>query len=80
VTPGKKVFTDLNFADDVSLLAEMSEVIVIALTVMHEKASTFGPQISWSKTKILQVSSSTSSSTVQVVMLKWSVRLSIGDA
>jgi len=49
-----------------SLLAEMLEVLVLALSVMQEKASTFGLQINWSKTKILQVLSSTSSSTVQV--------------
>jgi len=55
------VFTDLDFADDVYLLAEMLEVLVLALTVMQEEASTFGLQINWSKTKILQVLSSTSS-------------------
>jgi len=64
VTLGKEMFTDLDF--DVSLLAEMLEVLVLALTVMQEEASTFGLQINWSKTKILQVPSSTSSSTVQV--------------
>jgi len=62
--PGKEVFTDLDFADNVSLLAEMLEVLVLALTVMQEEASTFGLQINWSKTKILQVPSSSSSSTV----------------
>jgi len=66
ITLGKEVFTDLDFADDVSLLAEMLEVLVLALTVMQEEASTFSLQINWSKTKILQVPSSTSSSTVQV--------------
>jgi len=66
VTLRKKVLTDLDFADDVSLLAEMLEVFVLALTVMQEEASTFGLQINWSKTKILQVPSSSSSSTVQV--------------
>jgi len=60
------VFTDLDFVDDVSLLAEMLKVLVLALTVMQEEASTFDLQINWSKTKILQVPSSTSSSTVQV--------------
>jgi len=65
VTLGK-VFTDLDFADDVSLLAEMLEVLVLALTVMHEEASTYGPQINWLKTKILQVPSSSCSLTVQV--------------
>ena len=66
VTLGKEVFTDLDFADDVSLLAEMLEVLVFVLTVMQEEASTFGLQMNWSKTKILQVSYSSSSSTVQV--------------
>jgi len=66
VTLGKEVFTDLDFADDVSLLAEMLEVLVLALTVMQEEASAFGVQINWLKTKILQVPSSTSSSTAQV--------------
>jgi len=56
----------LDFADDVSLPAEMLEVLVLTLTVMQEEASTFGLQINWSKTKIRQVPSSTSSSTVQV--------------
>ena len=41
------MFTDLEFADDVSLLAEMLEVLVLALTVMQEEASTFGLQINW---------------------------------
>jgi len=66
VTIGKEVFTDLDFADDVSLLAEMLEVLVLALTVMQEEASVFRIQINRSKTKILQVFSSTSSSTVEV--------------
>jgi len=60
VTLGKEVFTDLDFVDDVSLLAEMSEVLVLA-----EEAFTFGLQINWSKTKILQVPSSTSRGTTQ---------------
>jgi len=42
VTLGKEVFTDLDFEDDVSLLAEILEVLVLALTVMQEEASTFG--------------------------------------
>jgi len=54
VTLGKELFTDLDFADDVSLLAEMLEVLVLALTVMQEEVSAFGLQINWSKTKLLQ--------------------------
>jgi len=44
----------------------MLEVLVLRLTVKQEEASTFGFQINWSKTKILQVPSSSCSSTVQV--------------
>jgi len=41
VNLGKEVFTDLDFADDVSLLAEMLEAFVLALTVMQEEAFYF---------------------------------------
>jgi len=34
VTLGKEVFNDLDFADDVSLLAEMLEVLVLVLIVI----------------------------------------------
>ena len=63
---GNEVFTDLDFADDVALLAEMLEVLVLAMTIMQEEAAVFGLQINWSKTKILQVPSSMPCSTVQV--------------
>jgi len=66
VTLEKEVFANLDVADDVSSLAGMLEVLVLALTVMQEEASIFGLQINWSKTKILQVPSSTSRSTVEV--------------
>ena len=66
VTLGNEVFTDLDFADDVALRAEMLEVLVLALTIMQEEAAVFGVQINWSKTKILQVPPSMSCSTVQV--------------
>ena len=66
VNLGNEVFTDLDFADDVALLAEMLEVLVLAMTIMQEEAAVFGLQINWSKTKILQVPSSVPCSTVQV--------------
>ena len=66
VTLGNEVFTDLDFADDVALLAEMLEVLVLAMTIMQEEAAVFGLKINWSKTKILQVPSSMPCSTVQV--------------
>jgi len=36
VTLGNEVFTDLDFADDVALLAEMLEALVLAMTIMQE--------------------------------------------
>ena len=66
VTLGNEVFTDLDFVDDVTLLAEMLEVLVLAMIIMEEEAAVFGLQINWSKTKILLVPSSMRCSTVQV--------------
>ena len=64
------MFTDLGFADDDSLLAEILEVPVLPLRVMQEEASTFGLQINWSKTKILQVPISTSGGSRGEVLLR----------
>ena len=47
-----EVHTDLDYADDVALLAEMFSVLVLAVGVMHEEARLFGLEINWSKTKI----------------------------
>jgi len=60
-----EIFLDLDFVDDVALLAEMLEVLILALSVMQEEGASFGLATNWSKTKILQ-SGSSSSSTVQV--------------
>ena len=49
---GKEIFTDLDFADDVSILAEMLSVLVLALEVMNEEAKPLGLTINWAKTKI----------------------------
>jgi len=53
VTLGNEVFTDLDFVDDVALLAEMLEVLVLAMTIMQEEAAVFGLKINWLKTNIL---------------------------
>jgi len=45
VTLEHEIFTDLDFADNVALLAKMLEVLVLALTVMHKEAAAFGLQI-----------------------------------
>jgi len=52
VTLADEVFTDLDFADDVALLAEMVEILILALDVMRQKVCPFGLEIKWTKTKI----------------------------
>jgi len=56
VTTGDEIFTDLDFAYDVALPAEMLEVglLVLALSVTEEEPAAFGLHINWSKTKIVQ--------------------------
>jgi len=39
----------MDFADDVALLAEMLEVLVLAMTIMQKEVVVFGLQINWSK-------------------------------
>jgi len=48
----KESFTDLDFADDVVLLAEMLSVLVLALEVMDRETHPLGLTINWAKTKI----------------------------
>jgi len=43
---------DLDFADDVVLLAEMLSVLISALEVMDGEASPLGMTINWTKTKL----------------------------
>ena len=49
---GQEVFTDLDFADDVSVMAEMLEVHILALELMNEESSALGLEINSNKTKI----------------------------
>jgi len=48
-----------DYADDVSLLASMLEILVLALEILYEESSQIGLEINWSKTK-LQVFDDTS--------------------
>ena len=48
---GQSSFTDLDFADDVSLLAELLELLPILETIASEAAS-LGVQVNWQKTKV----------------------------
>jgi len=52
VTVGEEICTDLDYADDVSLLASMLEILVLALEILNEESSQIGLQINWSKTKL----------------------------
>ena len=53
-TLGNEVFTDLDFADDVALVAETVEALLLALEVMQKEARPLGLGITWPKTKIQQ--------------------------
>jgi len=49
---GQSFFTDLNFADDVSLLAEMLELFVFILETIASEAASLGLEVNWQKTKV----------------------------
>jgi len=52
VSLGQEVFTDLDFAEDVSIIAEMLEVLIFALEIMNEESLALGLEIKWNKMKI----------------------------
>ena len=52
LTVSDETFTDLDYADDVSLLASMLKVVVLALEILQEESSQLGLEINWSKTKL----------------------------
>ena len=52
LTVGEKTFTGLDFAEDVSLLANMLEIVVLALEILHEESPQLSVETSWTKTKI----------------------------
>jgi len=49
VTLGNEVFTDLDFVDDVALLAELLEVLVLAMTITHGRGGGL-----WSPDKLVE--------------------------
>ena len=51
-TLSHEVFTDLDFADDVALLAETVGSLLLALEIMQQEARPLGLEINWPKTKI----------------------------
>jgi len=52
VSFGQASFTDLDFADDVSLLAKLFELLIPALEIMADEAASLGLKVNWQKTKI----------------------------
>ena len=49
---GDESFSDLDYADDVALLAEMLKALILPMEIMQYKANPFGLEINRSKTKI----------------------------
>jgi len=74
VTVGVEICTDLSYADDVSLLASILEILVLALEILHEESSQIGLEINWSKTK-LQVFDDTSTPPSKVSVLDHDVEV-----
>ena len=52
VSFGPHSFSDLDFADDVALLAELIDLLVPALETMASEASSLGLEVNWQKTKV----------------------------
>jgi len=52
VSFGQASFTDLDFADDVSLLAELLELLIPALELMADDTTSLGLEVNRQKTKI----------------------------
>jgi len=50
---GQSSFTDLDFADDVSLLAELLELLVPILETIASKAASLGFEVNWQKVQAL---------------------------
>ena len=52
ITFGQCTFTDLGFADDISLLAELLELLVPTLATFQEEAALLGLEVNWQKTMV----------------------------
>jgi len=55
ITVGQCAFTDLDFADDVSLLAEVLELLVPAVEIFREAATPLGLELAENNVPSLQV-------------------------
>src|SRR6218665_1447123 len=61
---GAERFTDLDYADDVALQAELCGDVVDSLETMSQEATRFGLEINWTKTKIQPIGVQTRYSTM----------------
>ena len=52
---GQQVLKDLEYADDTTLLSANINAAIHALTTFHRQATKLGLEVSWQKTKLLQV-------------------------
>ena len=50
VSFGQASFTDLDFADDISLLAKLLELLVLTLELMADEAASLELEVNWQKT------------------------------
>ena len=48
---GDENFTDLDYADDISLFAVMLEILQLSLDILNDEAQVFGLEVNWLKTK-----------------------------
>jgi len=49
---GQDAYTDLDFADDISLLAELLSLLIPVLGAFAEEAAAIGLEVNWDKTKV----------------------------
>jgi len=63
---GDESSSDLDYADDVALFAEMLKVLILLKEIMQDEASFFGLAINWVKTKIQTTVDSSGLQYVQV--------------
>ena len=52
VSFGLHSFSDLDFADNVTVLAELPELLVPAFETMASEAASLGLELNWQKTKV----------------------------
>ena len=49
---GQDAYTDLDFADDIFLLAELLSLLIPVLEAFAEEAAAIGLEVNWDKTKV----------------------------